>query len=96
MNCRLNLRDTAQLHEFYRSQLLEDCVPFWMKHSLDHEHGGYLTMLDRDGSVYGTGKYIWPQARQAYLLSRLYNTVERNSAWLEASCLGVDFLIKDW
>ena len=94
MNCRLNLRNFAQLHEFYRSQLLEDCVPFWMKHSLDHEYGGYLTMLDRDGTPYGTGKYVWPQARQAYLLAKLYNTVERKSDWLEASRLGVEFLSK--
>ncbi len=94
MDRRLNLRDSTQLHEFYRSQLLDDCVPFWMEHSLDHEHGGYLTMLDQDGSVYGTGKYVWPQARQAYLLSKLCNTVEHKSDWLEASRLGVDFLTK--
>lgn len=87
MNCRSNLRDPVQLHRFYRSQLLEDCVPFWMEHSLDHEYGGYLTMLDRDGSVYGNGKYVWPQARQAYLLAKLYNTVEHKSE-------GIDFLCK--
>ena len=94
MNDRLDLRDIAKLHEFYKCQLLEDCVPFWMEHSLDHEYGGYLTMLERDGSRYGTGKYIWPQARQAYLLARIYNTVEHKQDWLDASGMGVDFLSK--
>ena len=38
----------------YRDGLLEDAVPFWMRRSVDREHGGFLTFLDRDGSVYGT------------------------------------------
>jgi len=92
MGTRFDVRDLQALRAFYRSQLLEDCAPFWMAHSLDREYGGYLTMLDRDGSIYGTGKYIWPQARQAYLLAKLYNRIERDPAWLDASRLGIEFL----
>ncbi|UCF99162.1 MAG: AGE family epimerase/isomerase [Spirochaetaceae bacterium] len=83
-----------EISSFYRSQLLEDCIPFWLKHSLDHQYGGYLTMLERDGTPYGTGKYIWTQAREAYLFSKLYNVLERNPKWLEASRSGVEFLNK--
>ena len=92
MGSRLNVRNLHDLRAFYEAQLLDDCVPFWMEHSLDPEYGGYLTMLDRDGSVYGTGKYVWPQARQAYLLAKLYNTVRPEPAWLDASRLGIEFL----
>jgi len=88
----MNVRDLAELHGFYWDQLLEDCVPFWMEHSLDREYGGYLSILDRDGSPYGTGKYVWPQARQTYMLAKLYNAVERRSEWLDASRLGVEFV----
>lgn len=92
MSGRLALRDRAALREFYRVQLLEDCVPFWLEHSLDRRCGGYLTMLEHDGSPYGTGKYIWPQAREAYMFAKLYNAVEPKAEWLEAARLGVEFL----
>jgi N-acylglucosamine 2-epimerase len=94
MSGRLTSRDRAALREFYRGQLLEDCVPFWLEHSLDRRYGGYLTMLERDGSPYGTGKYLWPQGREAYMFAKLYNTVDKNAQWLEASRLGVEFLAR--
>jgi N-acylglucosamine 2-epimerase len=76
----------------YRSHLLENIIPFWMKHSLDHEHGGYFTGLDRDGAVYDSRKYVWLNGRQVWTLSRLYNEVERRPEWLEAARLGAEFL----
>lgn len=83
-----------ELAAFYRTQLLDDCTPFWLEHSLDRRYGGYITMLERDGTPYGTGKYIWTQAREAYLFAKLFNVVERNPKWLEASRTGVEFLSK--
>ena len=94
MSCKIDLSNPAELSSFYRAQLLEDCVPFWIEHGLDHEHGGYLTMLERDGTPYGSGKFVWGQGRAAYVFAKLYNTVERRSDWLEASRLGVEFLRK--
>ena len=41
----------AQLAEQYRTALLDDCMPFWLDHSLDREQGGYFTCLDRDVST---------------------------------------------
>ncbi|MBN1836253.1 MAG: AGE family epimerase/isomerase [Spirochaetales bacterium] len=94
MMSRFSLRDRGALREFYRVQLLEDCVPFWLEHSLDRSFGGYLTMLERDGSPYGTGKYLWPQGREAYMFAKLCNAVEPRVEWLEASRLGVEFLAR--
>ena len=48
---------------FYRKALLEDCVPFWEKHSIDHEYGGFLTCLDQCGALYSTEKSVWFQGR---------------------------------
>ena len=81
-----------ELYTYYKRQLLDDCVPFWLEHSLDHREGGYLTLLRRNGSPYGYNKYIWPQAREAYMFAKLYNTVEKKPDWLEAARLGVEFL----
>ena len=43
--------DMKKFAELYRAALLQDIIPFWMGHSLDRMHGGYLTCLDRDGTV---------------------------------------------
>ena len=42
------------LTSVYRDGLLNDTIPFWTKHGVDREYGGFLTFLDRDGTVYGT------------------------------------------
>ena len=66
----------AGLAAQYRTALLDDVLPFWMLHSPDREHGGYLTCLDRDGTVYDTDKFVWLQARQVWTFSMLYNRLE--------------------
>jgi N-acylglucosamine 2-epimerase len=80
------------LDSIYRSALLDDVVPFWLKHSPDPLHGGYFTCLDRDGSVYDTDKFVWLQARQVWTFSMLYEMVERRAQWLETARAGADFL----
>lgn len=37
------------LRDFYKSSLLDDTLPFWLPRCVDEEHGGYLTVRDRDG-----------------------------------------------
>jgi N-acylglucosamine 2-epimerase len=76
----------------YRQELLESVIPFWLRHSLDREFGGYFTCLDRNGGVYDTRKYVWLQGRAAWTFSKLYNEVEKREEWLEAARLIVDFL----
>jgi N-acylglucosamine 2-epimerase len=76
----------------YRQDLFESVIPFWMKHSIDREHGGYFTCLDRDGSIYDDRKYMWLNGRQVWTLSRLYNDVEKRPEWLEAARGGAEFL----
>jgi N-acylglucosamine 2-epimerase len=84
----------AELREQYREALFGDVLPFWLRHSLDGEYGGYLTCLDRDGSVYGTDKSMWMQGRGTWLLSKLYNTVEKREEWLDAATCGYEFLTR--
>jgi len=81
-------------HELYRTTLLDDVIPFWMKHSPDHEFGGYYHCLDADGSVINTDKYMWPQNREIWVFSMLYNNLEKRQEWLDLAKLGIDFLKK--
>ena len=78
----------------YKSSLLENVIPFWMKYSIDQQYGGYFTCLKRDGSVFDTDKFIWLQARQVWTFSMLYNQVEKRSQWLEIANHGAEFLRK--
>lgn len=78
-----------ELSRFYKGALLEDVVPFWLRHGIDRVHGGILTCLDRDGTVIDTDKSVWFQGRAAWMFATLHHTLGRNAEWLEAarSCL---------
>jgi N-acylglucosamine 2-epimerase len=85
-------RGRSSLAAVYRDALLGDVIPFWLRHGLDHDHGGYLTALDRDGTVIDDDKSIWFQGRGAWTFSTLFNTVERKPEWLDAARSGIEFL----
>lgn len=82
----------AALQATYRDGLLQDTIPFWLKHGIDRECGGLLTGLDRDGTVIDTDKALWLQGRATWTFASLYNTVERRPEWLEASRHCLEFI----
>ena len=88
--------DIASLREKYRTDLLNDTVPFWLNHALDREHGGYYTSVARDGTLTDSDKSVWFQGRFAWLLSTLSADVEANAAhrdqWTVAAKSGIEFL----
>lgn len=83
-----------QLASQYKTELLGNVVPFWMKNSRDEENGGYFTCLDRKGNVFDTDKFIWLQGREVWMFSTLYNRVEQRPEWLDMALHGADFLQK--
>lgn len=83
------------LANLYRSTLLKDIIPFWEKHSVDTQYGGYFTCLNSEGVVYDTDKFIWLQNRQVWMFSMLSNNVEMQAekdSWLRIARIGADFL----
>ena len=80
------------LRETYRDGLLVDTLPFWIRHAVDHQQGGFITSLNRDGSVIDTDKGMWQQGRFTWLLSHLYNQVEPRPEWLDLAKHGIDFI----
>ena len=96
----LSLADMAAV---WRRDLVTNVIPFWEKHSLDREHGGYFTCCDRDGKILDDSKYMWLQARAVFMWSRLYNECREaalkdhslfliGDRWFEAAKLGANFL----
>ena len=78
----------------YENELINEVIPFWEDHCVDHEFGGYFTSLDRDGSVYDTEKYMWMQWRIVYMFATFYMSSYRKEKWLEIAKQGFDFLTK--
>jgi len=86
--------DIARIIERYEHELVDSVIPFWENNCVDAECGGYFTMLDRDGSVYDTTKYMWMQWRIVYMFATLYDTVYRKTEWLDIAAKGFDFLTR--
>lgn len=86
--------DFKELANKYKTELLDGVIPFWLNNSIDKEHGGYFSCLDRDGSVYDTDKFIWLQGREVWLFSMLCNKLGKKQEWLDAAIQGAEFLKK--
>ncbi|MCE1199388.1 MAG: AGE family epimerase/isomerase [Marinilabiliales bacterium] len=86
--------ETNKLLVQYRDALLDDVIPFWMKHSPDPQHDGYFTCLDRKGDVFDTDKFVWLQGRQVWMFATLYNKVARREEWLQMAESGARFLLR--
>ena len=91
---RFTPEEIEALIPVYRDGLLESTLPFWIKHSIDRERGGFLFCLNRDGSVLSTDKPVWLHGRFVWLLSTLYTMVEKRGEWLDLAKHGLDFLRK--
>jgi N-acylglucosamine 2-epimerase len=78
----------------YSELLLEGIVPFWRRHGIDEEYGGVLSSMGEDGAVTSTDKYIWSQARWAWVCSALYNRIEKRPEFLRWARRTVDFLLR--
>lgn len=90
----MDSRQKTELYELYKDYLLDDCIPFWLKYSLDRDFGGYFTSLDRKGKVFSTDKSVWFQGRGLWIYSRLCNTLGKRNDWVEAARLGYEFITK--
>jgi N-acylglucosamine 2-epimerase len=86
--------DYDKLEKQYKSELLENVVPFWLTKSQDEEFGGYFTCLDRKGNVYDEDKFVWLQGREVWLFSMLYNKMDKKKEWLDCAIQGAEFMKK--
>lgn len=76
----------------YKSELINNILPFWLKNSIDYENGGIYTCLDKEGNIYGTDKSVWFQGRALWVFSKAYNVIDKNDEYLKAAKCIYDFL----
>jgi len=82
----------AELGRGYEHDLLEDVLPFWIRHGPDREHGGLITGLAADGAIIDTDKAIWLQGRAAWTFSTVHHTMRENPEWLALARSCLDFI----
>jgi len=76
----------------YKSELINNILPFWLKDAVDYENGGIYTCLDREGNIYGTEKSVWFQGRALWVFSKAYNCIDKNEEYLKAAKCIYSFL----
>ena len=91
--------ELSQLRDFYYDKLFNECLPFWLRHAVDKEFGGFVTALDRDGTMVDSDKNVWQQGRFTWLLAELFNDPRlsdhpQRELWLETAIHGADFIQK--
>ncbi|MCC9609160.1 AGE family epimerase/isomerase [Blastopirellula sp. JC732] len=82
----------SELLSLYRDGLLQNVVPYWLRHAVDRQYGGIMTAVNRDGSLLDTDKGVWQQGRFAWLMGKLYNQVERREEWLQQAEQTIQFI----
>lgn len=85
--------EARRLAAHYRQTLLDDFVPWWERHSIDRQCGGFYSCLERDGRVYAGDKFAWSLARQTWMFARLSNCLGRSSQWIDVARHGAEFLL---
>jgi N-acylglucosamine 2-epimerase len=66
--------DFRELLDFYRRQLHDEIMAYWLKR-VDREHGGVLNCLSNRGDqLLHEHKFVWSQGRFAWQCARLYET----------------------
>jgi mannose/cellobiose epimerase-like protein (N-acyl-D-glucosamine 2-epimerase family) len=94
-NLRLAGRTLEELREQYRYDLFDDYLPFLEKYVVDHNQGGFLCGVDRDGSRLSTDKGAATDGCGLWVYSYLYNTVSQDSGFLDIARKSLFFLRKN-
>ncbi len=84
--------DIEKYISIYKDGLLQNIIPFWLRHSIDKDHGGFMFAMDQDGTIVDTDKGVWQHGRFTWMLATLYNEVEKKEEWLDQAINGANFL----
>ncbi len=76
--------DLAEYNDLYRRTLLDDVIPWWLRHAIDPD-GGINTCIQDDGRVVSRDRWNWSQWRAVWVFSKLYNAIEPRPEWLRAA-----------
>ena len=73
---QIGTHNLEQLRDHYRKYLFDEYLPFWKRHGVDHERGGFFCTLDHDGTRVADSKNMWYQGRGLWTYSYLARNFE--------------------
>jgi mannobiose 2-epimerase len=83
--------ELAALAASFKKHAMEGVMPFWMRHAIDEEYGGFWTSLERDGTRYGDGnKFLVVQTRTIYSMCVAYR-LSGQQEYLDQAAQGARF-----
>jgi N-acylglucosamine 2-epimerase len=83
-----------ELLKEYRFWLYEDFLPFMDSYVIDHELGGFMCAVDRDGARVNTNKTAWYEGRGIWTYSFLHNKLTHDPKHLDIARKSVDFVMR--
>ncbi|MBO0937539.1 AGE family epimerase/isomerase [Fibrella sp. HMF5335] len=84
--------DFSKIASDCQRALVDDLIPFWLRHACDGIGGGYFDYLTATGQAIEADKQVARQAEQVWAFAYLYTTVEADPDWLDHAQHGADFL----
>lgn len=82
------------LRETYHGLLMENVMPFWLRHGIDEIHGGVFTCLRDDGSRISEDKYLWSQGRAVWTFAAVHNRIAPDDRLLAIAQRTADFILR--
>lgn len=89
-------KSLEKLRSIYRADLFDDFLPQMDQVVIDREYGGFICGVDiRTGKPVSTDKRAWYEGRGMWVYAHLYNTLDRNPAWLDIARASKEFIMKN-
>jgi mannose/cellobiose epimerase-like protein (N-acyl-D-glucosamine 2-epimerase family) len=85
----------TQLRDLYRYDMLDDYIPFHDKYVVDHEYGGFMVTVDRDGALISSEKAARYLGRGMWTYSFFSNNVRKDPAILAHLKKTAEFTLKN-
>lgn len=82
------------LRRQYRYDLFDDFLPFFDKYVIDHELGGFMCTVDRDGAQLSSEKRAGYAGRGIMVYSNLYHYLDPNPKYREVARKTLEFLMR--
>jgi len=86
--------DYTAIAGFHRRMLLDDILPWWLRHSIDRESGGLCSCIADDGAIISHDKFIWSQVRALWTFAAAYRRVHADPVYFDTANALLDFCLK--
>ncbi len=87
-------RTIFELRDLYHDDLFNDYIPFHDEYVVDHEYGGFIVSVDRDGTMLASDKYARYLGRGLFTYGFLYNKLDNNPEILKILDKAVEFTLR--